>query len=77
MPKNTTNRWQKNAYFFILSQFLSMFGSMLVSHAITWHITLNQQSGVLIALFTCAAMLPMVFISPFAGVWADRYNRNT
>ncbi len=52
-----------------------MFGSMLVSHAITWHITLQEQSGGLIALFTCAAMLPLVFISPFAGVWADRYNR--
>ncbi len=67
--------WKRNAGFFIAGQFLSMFGSMLVSHAITWSITLEQQSGGLIALFTCAAMLPMVFVSPFAGVWADRYNR--
>ncbi len=67
--------WKRNAGFFIGGQFLSMFGSMLVSHAITWHITLQEQSGGLIALFTCAAMLPMVFVSPFAGVWADRYNR--
>lgn len=72
--KNTTN-WKRNAGFFIAGQFLSMFGSMLVSHAITWHITLKEQSGVMIAFFTCASMLPMVFISPFAGVWADRYNR--
>ncbi len=67
--------WKRNVGFFIAGQFLSMFGSMLVSHAVTWHITLTQQSGSLIALFTCAAMLPMVFVSPFAGVWADRYNR--
>ncbi len=71
----STTHWKRNASFFIAGQFLSMFGSMLVSHAITWHITLKEQSGVLIALFTCAAMLPMVFVSPFAGVWADRYNR--
>ncbi len=73
--QKTSLNWKRNAGFFIAGQFLSMFGSMLVSHAITWHITLREQSGVLIALFTCAAMLPMVFISPFAGVWADRYNR--
>ncbi|MDR2889737.1 MAG: MFS transporter, partial [Lachnospiraceae bacterium] len=76
MPTNkNTRHWKRNASFFIAGQFLSMFGSMLVSHAITWHITLSEQSGTLIALFTGAAMLPMVAISPFAGVWADRYNR--
>jgi DHA3 family macrolide efflux protein-like MFS transporter len=52
-----------------------MFGSMLVQHAITWHITLTTESGVWATLFTCAGLLPMVIISPFAGVWADRYNR--
>ncbi|MDR1664795.1 MAG: MFS transporter [Clostridiales bacterium] len=68
-------KWKRNAAFFIAGQFISMFGSMLVSYAITWHITLREQSGGLIALFTVATMLPMVFISPVAGVWADRYNR--
>jgi DHA3 family macrolide efflux protein-like MFS transporter len=52
-----------------------MFGSMLVQYAITWHITLETQSGVWMTLFTCAGLLPMVLVSPFAGVWADRYNR--
>lgn len=71
----SVENWKRNAGVFLLGQFLSMFGSMLVSYAITWHITLKEQSGSLIAIFACAAMLPMVFISPFAGVWADRYNR--
>lgn len=48
---------------------------MLVQYAITWYITLETQSGVWMTLFTCASLLPMVIISPFAGVWADRYNR--
>ncbi len=73
--KKAVERWKLNAGFYIAGQFLSMFGSMLVSHSVTWHITLREQSGGLIALFTCAAMLPLVFVSPFAGVWADRYNR--
>jgi len=75
MQQPTNPKWRRNAAFFLAGQFLSMFGSMLVSHSITWQITLQEQSGGLIALFTCAAMLPMVFVSPFAGVWADRYSR--
>lgn len=72
---NKTNHWKRNAGFFIGGQFASMFGSMLVSYAITWNITLQEKSGILVALFTCAAMLPMVIASPIAGVLADRYNR--
>jgi len=76
MSQTTSHpHWKRNAAFFIGGQFLSSFGSMLVSYSVTWHITLSAQSGTLVALFTCAAMLPMVFVSPFAGVWADRYNR--
>ncbi len=75
MTNNKSSNWKRNAIFFIVGQFISMFGSMLVSYAITWHVTLSEQSGSLIAIFTCASMLPMVFISPVAGVWADRYNR--
>ncbi|GHU77626.1 MFS transporter [Clostridia bacterium] len=67
--------WKRDAGFFIGGQFLSMFGSMLVQYAITWHITLETQSGAWMTVFTCASLLPMVLISPFAGVWADRYNK--
>jgi DHA3 family macrolide efflux protein-like MFS transporter len=68
-------RWKRNAILFISGQALSMFGSMLVQYAVMWHVTLNTQSGSMITLFAVAAMLPMFFISPFGGVWADRYNR--
>ncbi len=67
--------WKRNVTLYIAGQFVSMFGSMLVQHAITWQITLETKSGIIMTLFTCAALLPMTLISPFAGVWADRYNR--
>jgi DHA3 family macrolide efflux protein-like MFS transporter len=67
--------WKRNVTLYMAGQFVSMFGSMLVQHAITWQITLETKSGVIMTLFTCAALLPMTLISPFAGVWADRYNR--
>jgi DHA3 family macrolide efflux protein-like MFS transporter len=50
-------------------------GTMVVQYAIMWHITLMTQSGTMMTLFTIAGLLPMFFISPFGGVWADRYNR--
>jgi DHA3 family macrolide efflux protein-like MFS transporter len=67
--------WKKNAALFLTGQALSLFGTMLVQYAIVWHITLKSQSGTMMTLFTVAGFLPMFFISPFAGVWADRFNR--
>ncbi|MDR2632366.1 MAG: MFS transporter [Treponema sp.] len=67
--------WKKNAALFLAGQALSFFGTMIVQYAITWHITLTTQSGSMMTLFTAAGFLPMFFISPFAGVWADRFNR--
>jgi DHA3 family macrolide efflux protein-like MFS transporter len=67
--------WKKNTALFLAGQALSLFGSMVVQYAIIWHITLKTQSGAMISLFTVAGFLPMFFISPFGGVWADRFNR--
>jgi DHA3 family macrolide efflux protein-like MFS transporter len=67
--------WKKNTALFLAGQALSLFGTMVVQYAITWHITLKTQSGSMMTLFTIAGFLPMFFISPFAGVWADRFNR--
>jgi DHA3 family macrolide efflux protein-like MFS transporter len=67
--------WKKNTALFLIGQALSMFGTMVVQYAIMWHITLKTQSGTMMTLFTIAGFLPMFFISPFGGVWADRFNR--
>ena len=69
------NNWKKNTTLFVAGQTLSLFGTLLVQYAILWHITLKTQSGTMMTVFTIAGFLPMFFISPFAGVWADRFNR--
>ncbi len=68
-------KWQKNTILFILSQTISLFGSSLVQYAIMWYITLETQSGVMMTIAIICGFLPTLFLSPFAGVWADRYNR--
>lgn len=67
--------WRKNTLLFLTSQNISLFGSMLVQYAITWYITLETQSGVMMTISIICGFVPTFLISPFAGVWADRYNR--
>lgn len=73
MQKN----WKTNIALFIGSQTISLFGSSLVQYAIGWYITLRTGSGVMLMISIICGFLPTFFTSPFAGVWADRYNRKT
>jgi len=70
-----SNNWKRNVVLFLTSQTISLFGSSLVQYAIMWHITLSTQSGVMMTIAIICGFLPTFFISPFAGVWADRFNR--
>lgn len=67
--------WQRKIGLFLGTQTISLFGSMLVQYAIMWHITLTTQSGAMMTISILCGFLPTFFLSPFAGVWADRYNR--
>lgn len=67
--------WKKNIILLLASQTVSLFGSALVQYAITWHITLTTQSGIMMTIATICGFLPTFLVSPFAGVWADRYDR--
>ncbi len=69
--------WKKKILLFLASQTLSLFGSSLVQYAIMWYITLKTQSGVMMTIAIVCGFLPTFFLSPFAGVWADRFNRKT
>ena len=67
--------WKKNIVLYLASQSVSLFGSSLVQYAIMWYITLKTQSGIMMTISIICGFLPTFFLSPFAGVWADRYNR--
>lgn len=69
------NTWKKKIVLFLSSQAFSLFGSALVQYAITWYITLNTQSGIMMTISIICGFVPTFLISPFAGVWADRFNR--
>src|SRR5690554_6716503 len=66
---------KRNITYFIISQSVSLLGSMLVMYAIMWHITLTTKSGFMMTIYVLTTFLPALFISFFAGVWADRLNK--
>lgn len=67
--------WQRHVALFLIGQAITLFGTMITGYAITWYVTLQTQSGVMVMLFSIAMMVPMAIASPLGGVWADRYNR--
>ncbi|MGE5496250.1 MAG: MFS transporter [Burkholderiales bacterium] len=67
--------WKKNTALFLAGQGVSLLGSSLVQYAIIWHITLTTQSGAMMTVSILCGFLPYFFMSPFAGVWADRFDR--
>lgn len=67
--------WKRNIVLFLSSQTISLFGSALVQYSIMWYITLTTQSGIMMTLYIICGFIPTFLLSPFAGVWADRFNR--
>lgn len=67
--------WKRDIIIFLSSQTFSLFGSALVQYAIMWHVTLTTKSGMMMTLFIICGFIPTFLLSPFAGVWADRFNR--
>jgi MFS transporter, DHA3 family, macrolide efflux protein len=66
---------KRNIVLYLTSQIISLFGSSLAQCVIFWYITLKTQSGTMMTIAMIAGFLPTFIVAPFAGVWADRYNR--
>ncbi len=73
--ENSKGNWKKETALFLTSQNISLFGTSIVQYAIMWFITLKTQSGFMMTISIICGFLPTFFLAPFAGVWADRFNR--
>ncbi len=72
---NKAKNWRQQISILLISQTISMFGSMVSGFAVVWYITLKTGSGMWVTYATLANTVPSVIISLWAGVWADRYSR--
>ncbi len=53
------------------SGYISMIGSQLVSFSVTWYLTEETGSTLILSIATLSNMLPMILVSLFAGILAD------
>jgi DHA3 family macrolide efflux protein-like MFS transporter len=72
-----TQTWRRDIAVFVSGQTVSMFGTFLVSYAISWHLTLTLHSGMVQTLAILFGVVPQGLVAIFAGVVADRMNRRT
>ncbi len=73
--KITESNWMRKFIPIWSAQIFSLLGSGLVQFALVWWITQKTGSAALLATATLVAVLPDVFLSPFAGALVDRWNR--
>ncbi len=59
-----------------ISQYFSLIGSQIVSFAVIWYLTITTGSSLILSLATFANLVPMIIVSPFAGVIADKFSKN-
>ncbi len=67
--------WIGKTVAFMTSQTLSLIGTSIVQYALMWYVTLETKSGVWMTVYIICGFLPTLILSPFAGVWADRFDR--
>lgn len=65
----------KNYLFFWSGQLISLLGSSITQFVIIWWITVKTESALYLSLASFLGLAPMVILAPFAGVFADRWNR--
>ena len=77
IDNTVTERWATNFFTMWVGQAFSLVGSSLVQFALVWWLTKETGSATVLATATLIAMLPQIFLGPFAGTLIDRWNRKT
>ncbi len=70
-------QWARRFFTIWGGQTFSLLGSQLVQFALVWWLTSTTGSATVLASASLFAILPQVFIGPFAGALVDRWNRRT
>ncbi len=66
----------RNYRFFFLGQSVSLIGTWMQSVGMSWLIYRLTGSAVLLGTVSFFSLVPAFFLSPFAGVWLDRWNKH-
>lgn len=75
MTEEINKNWKTTFGAIWAGQAFSMLGSTLVQFALVWWLTQETGSATILATASMIAILPQVFLSPFAGAIVDRMNK--
>ena len=64
--------WKRKFFTIAIGQMASLIGSSAVQFALIWWIASETGSAIMMGLSGLVAFLPMTFLSPAAGIAADR-----
>ena len=70
-----TKLWNKNFIMLVIGQIVSLFGNAILRFALPMYILLESGSPELMGRVLALSVIPMIIISPFGGVLADRVNK--
>lgn len=65
----------RNYRLFFAGQLFSVIGTWVQRTTMSWFVYRLTNSAFLLGLIGFLSMMPAVFVSPFAGAWADRWDR--
>lgn len=71
----TTNKSFKNLMLFGIGSGVSQFGTSIYAFAIGLYVLKETGSGISFAITLALGLLPIILVSPFAGVLSDRLNK--
>lgn len=74
-PSIESTNWQWPFFLIWTGQTFSLLGSAVIQFALVWWLTSTTNSAVVLATSAFVAMLPGIFLAPFAGALVDRWNR--
>lgn len=69
------DRWLGRFLAIWSGQAVSLVGSALVQFALVWWLTITTGSATVLAIASIMGMLPQIVLTPFAGVYVDRWKR--
>ena len=75
MEHTVTKLWNKNFIMLVIGQIVSLFGNAILRFALPMYILLESGSPELMGRVMALSIIPMIIISPFGGVLADRINK--
>lgn len=68
----TNGGWKPRFYTIAAGQAISLLGSSAVQFSLIWWLASKTGSPMVMSMAGLAGFLPLMFVSPFAGVWVDR-----